>query len=243
VISGAIHAWVAEIAKAKFLELHDALAKSAKRVESLRVRQSETETELRNVKAKETPGEAAATGDQSTETTTQCELTDQEEQMIDRMVDDARHAEDEADGAETRLLKLDTRLYDLTKRRDALRKQKVRIGAFPNPSTHCFTEAGDCCPYIAIYYKTDTFLLKNERGKPRRNTNRPWRPCFQNFARRRLRCGTELNATRLRWGTPARKGMGSKTPWTRFWLSAKPSMTSYSRKLKFRENCKASRRS
>ena len=28
---------------------------------------------------------------------------------------------------------------------------------FPNASTHCFTEAGDCCPYIAIY-KTDTFL-------------------------------------------------------------------------------------
>ena len=29
--------------------------------------------------------------------------------------------------------------------------------AFPK-SQHCFTEAGDCCPYIAIY-KTDTFFL------------------------------------------------------------------------------------
>jgi hypothetical protein len=27
---------------------------------------------------------------------------------------------------------------------------------------HCFTEAGDCCPYIAIY-KTDTFLAKLQR--------------------------------------------------------------------------------
>jgi hypothetical protein len=29
--------------------------------------------------------------------------------------------------------------------------------AFPK-SQHCFTEAGDCCPYIATY-KTDTFFL------------------------------------------------------------------------------------
>ena len=28
----------------------------------------------------------------------------------------------------------------------------VRVTAFPNHAlTHCFTEAGDCCPYIAIY--------------------------------------------------------------------------------------------
>jgi hypothetical protein len=32
---------------------------------------------------------------------------------------------------------------------------------FPNPSTHCFTEAGDCCPYIAIY-KTDTFFYSSQ---------------------------------------------------------------------------------
>ncbi len=25
------------------------------------------------------------------------------------------------------------------------------LARFPNPGTHCFTEAGDCCPYIAIY--------------------------------------------------------------------------------------------
>jgi len=32
--------------------------------------------------------------------------------------------------------------------------------AFPK-SQHCFTEAGDCCPYIAIY-KTDLFLLQSQ---------------------------------------------------------------------------------
>ena len=31
----------------------------------------------------------------------------------------------------------------------------VRV-VFPKSDTHGFTEAGDCCPYIAIY-KTDTF--------------------------------------------------------------------------------------
>lgn len=53
----------------------------------------------------------------------QRELTPEEEKMINMMVDDARNAEDEADAAESRLLKLDTTLYELTKRRDAFRKQ------------------------------------------------------------------------------------------------------------------------
>ena len=32
---------------------------------------------------------------------------------------------------------------------------------------HCFTEAGDCCPYIAIY-ATDTFLAKRQSSSRRR---------------------------------------------------------------------------
>ena len=54
----------------------------------------------------------------------QRELTEEEEAMIDAMVDDARRAEDEADLAEARLHKTDTELYELTRRRDALRRRR-----------------------------------------------------------------------------------------------------------------------
>ena len=49
----------------------------------------------------------------------------EEEAMIDAMVDDARRAEDEADLAAARLHKLATELYELTRRRDALRRVLV----------------------------------------------------------------------------------------------------------------------
>ena len=44
------------------------------------------------------------------------------------------------------------------------RVSKVRTARFPNPSSPCFTSnAGDCCPYIAIY-KTDlTLFVHNQK--------------------------------------------------------------------------------
>ena len=40
---------------------------------------------------------------------------------------------------------------------------QVRV-AFPKSRPPCFTEAGDCCPYIAIY-ETDTFLSKKSHRR------------------------------------------------------------------------------
>ena len=122
--SGAIHAWVAEKAKAKFRELHDALRASAARRDALSVQAEAEAATLR--KLLEDRAAAEARGENLVVETewVQRELTEEEEAMIDAMVDDARRAEDEADLAEARLHKTDTELYELTRRRDALRRRR-----------------------------------------------------------------------------------------------------------------------
>ena len=122
--SGAIHAWVAEKAKAKFRELHDALRASAARRDAL---SNKAEAEAARLKALlDDRAAAAARGENLVVETewVQRELTEEEEAMIDAMVDEARRAEDEADLAEARLHKLDTELYELTRRRDAFRRRR-----------------------------------------------------------------------------------------------------------------------
>jgi len=122
--SGAIHAWVAEKAKAKFRELHDALRASATRRGALSREADAAAASLRRVL--EERAAAAARGENLVVETewVQRELTEEEEAMIDAMVDDAKRAEDEADLAEARLHKLDTELYELTRRRDAHRRRR-----------------------------------------------------------------------------------------------------------------------
>ena len=122
--SGTIHAWVAEKAKAKFRELHDALRASAARRGALSREADAAAATLRRVV--EERAAAAARGENLVVETewVQRELTEEEEAMIDAMVDDAKRAEDEADLAEARLHKLDTELYELTRRRDAHRRRR-----------------------------------------------------------------------------------------------------------------------
>ena len=122
--SGAIHAWVAEKAKAKFRELHYALRASAARRDAL---SNKAEAEAARLKTLlDDRAAAAARGENLVVETewVQRELTEEEEAMIDAMVDEARRAEDEADLAEARLHKLDTELYELTRRRDAFRRRR-----------------------------------------------------------------------------------------------------------------------
>ena len=122
--SGAIHAWVAEKAKAKFRELHDALRASAARRDAL---SNKAEAESARLKTLLDDRAAAAARGETLVVETewvQRELTEEEEAMIDAMVDEARRAEDEADLAEARLHKLDTELYELTRRRDAFRRRR-----------------------------------------------------------------------------------------------------------------------
>ena len=121
--SGTIHAWVAEKAKAKFRELHDALRASARRGALSREADAAAATLRRVVEER---AAAAARGENLVVETewVQRELTEEEEAMIDAMVDDAKRAEDEADLAEARLHKLDTELYELTRRRDAHRRRR-----------------------------------------------------------------------------------------------------------------------
>ena len=91
--SGAIHAWVAEKAKAKFRELHDALRASAARRGALSREADAAAATLRRVL--EERAAAAARGENLVVETewVQRELTEEEEAMIDAMVDDAKRAD------------------------------------------------------------------------------------------------------------------------------------------------------